>query len=124
MVLVLKSETTARLGEDLDIASGGASLGSGRHACSDGSTEWLLEIGTLVPCILARGARRAYDVDDHARVLGDGDCFGDAWVVGGGGRLNLGQYSSEDCRYVAAPAFGKTHSVGVCTCRRSGIHCD
>jgi hypothetical protein len=49
MILVLKSETTARLGEDLDVASGGASFWSGRHACSDGSAEWLLEIETLVP---------------------------------------------------------------------------
>jgi hypothetical protein len=34
-----------------------------------------------------------YDVDDHASVLCDRDCFGDACTVGSG-RLNLVQYLS------------------------------
>jgi hypothetical protein len=41
MILVLKSEATARLGKDLDVASGGAGLRSSRQGGSDGSTEWL-----------------------------------------------------------------------------------
>jgi hypothetical protein len=44
MELVLKSKTTARLSEDLDVASGGAGLGDGCHTCSDGSAEGLAEI--------------------------------------------------------------------------------
>jgi hypothetical protein len=41
MILVLERKTTARLGEDLDVASSGASLGSGRHGCGESTAEWL-----------------------------------------------------------------------------------
>ena len=41
MILVLERKTTARLGEDLDVASSGASLGSRRHGCGESTAEWL-----------------------------------------------------------------------------------
>jgi hypothetical protein len=39
MILVLKGETATRLSEDLNVASGGASLRGGRQGGSDGTAK-------------------------------------------------------------------------------------